>query len=122
MASRTPGILGRIIDRITGRGPRARKPVVRVSPPRRPEPLPPVVHKIIGQLQDEKTKTPLPGFTVRVLDLDADERPKNLGYDTTDPDGLFTMVYATSRESGDNPARRLRLQIADRQARQVAQI
>jgi hypothetical protein len=77
------------------------------------------VQKLIAQLQDEKTKGVLAGFTVRVFDLDAGEA---LGYDVSDARGLFTIIYTPPQpEDGGRRQRHLRLDISDRRLQPIAE-
>jgi hypothetical protein len=90
-----------------------------VAEPSQPVVPPAIVHKLIALLQDRKTYAVLAGFTVHDFDLDADNPPRSIGYGTTDARGLFQIVYASADGSAE---RKLRLQIMDRQPRQIADI
>lgn len=73
-----------------------------------------VLQQLVGQLIDDKNETPLVGFTVRATDLDAEmESHRDLGYDITDSQGHFTVVYRIPRkdEQDEDGTRRLQLRI-----------
>jgi hypothetical protein len=91
---------------------------IEVDLPVPEEPKPEISHKLIGRLVNAATNQPLAGFTVRAFDLDAEAAPKPLGYDITNAQGLFVVVYTTPAEpepiGGTTPQqRRLQFHIFD---------
>jgi hypothetical protein len=86
-----------------------------------------VTYRVVGRVLNQETGMPLAGFTVRGFDLDSEANPQDLGYATTNSNGLFTLVYAMPRQSSqermaeDNRGRRVRLHVLDTQAREIHQ-
>jgi hypothetical protein len=83
------------------------------------------VGRLIRARQDEAEPVePLAGYTVRVFDSDTDPEPRELGYDITNKQGLFTFVYTAPGKLPDGeeevPGRKFRLQIADLQGQELA--
>jgi hypothetical protein len=81
-----------------------------------------VAREFTGQLLNQETGAPLVGFTVRGVDLDADdEGPRKTGYGITNARGLFSLVFNTPRDGTHDGPRRLRLHVLDPQANEVEQ-
>jgi hypothetical protein len=86
-----------------------------------------VTHRVYGQLVNQETGAPLIGFTVHAFDLDAGATPKDLGYQVTNGNGLFTIIYTAASETsskawkGAQAERRLQLRILDLQAKEIDQ-
>jgi hypothetical protein len=81
----------------------------------------PISHDFVGQLLNQNTNAPLPGLTVRAFDMEAGAQPKALGYDVTNGRGIFAFAYATVRTSSPTEQRRLRLNIFDREGKEIHQ-
>jgi hypothetical protein len=84
-------------------------------------------YRFVGRLVSQDTQRPLPDLVVHALDLDAGPRPVDLGFDLTDSQGRFAVVYRLSAAPSDGEPgevearRRLRLRILDQRRRQIHQ-
>lgn len=86
-----------------------------------------VMHPVYGQLVNQETGAPLVGFTVHAFDLDAGATPRDLGYQVTNGNGLFAIIYTMASEAspkawkGVQAGRRYQLHILDPQAHEFYQ-
>jgi hypothetical protein len=81
--------------------------------------------RFVGRLVNEEGGAPLAGLIVQGFDLDAGEVPKNLGQDVTSTAGLFALLYHVPKSEGDQPQRKLRLEITldpQTQAKHTAEV
>ena len=79
-----------------------------------------VMRAFAGQLLHEQQGRPLAGYMVRGYDLNADER--DLGFDLTDAQGLFALVYPVPREARPEEPRRWRLHVRDLRGEEIHQV
>jgi hypothetical protein len=84
-----------------------------------------VERRFDGQVVDRRGRRPLSGYRVTGVDRTSRGRPIDLGYDITDPEGLFTLVYPASSDRGRDPRRdggrrRVALRIVDPVGQPVA--
>ncbi len=90
-----------------------------------PEEKPDIPHTLPGQLLNQETNAPLPGFIVQAFDLDAGPDPKPLGAVTTTNEGRFTLTYTTPAPADPPPPppaqRRLRLHVLTPQVEEIYQ-
>ncbi len=84
-------------------------------------------HRFHGRLLAEETGNPLRGFTVHSEDLDTGAEPGPLGFDFSDGEGRFELVFdvlldpATGAPQSSAGNRRLRLHVHNRSGEEIYQ-
>src|SRR5438552_2246809 len=78
------------------------------------------------RLLNEDVGVPLTGFTVHAFDLDVKPEPEDLGFATSDVEGLATLVYTPSHKTPvdseeHEAAQHLRLHILDLESKEIHQ-
>lgn len=74
-------------------------------------------HTVAGTVRNRENGQPIAGLTVRIIDLDAQPRPRELSMAGTDSSGGFSFTYAAP--AGSMTERAFRLHILDRQGKEL---
>jgi hypothetical protein len=79
------------------------------------------IQRTAAVLRDQDTGEALANYTIHLFDLDAGDPPDELSVDSTNADGLFTLVYPSPETAATDARRRLRVRVFEDGTKEVAQ-
>jgi hypothetical protein len=79
------------------------------------------IQRTAAVLRDQDSGEALANYTIHLFDLDAGDPPDELGMESTNADGFFTLVYPSPETATTDARRRLRVRVFEDGTKEVAQ-